>query len=98
MRENRTSGSVQGASGNGRSYCEMAKSIGGNVMSRSVEEIEKAIASLPRSELKKFRAWYEEFDSSIWDQQIEEDAKSGELDALADAAIADHKAGKSKKL
>jgi len=25
MRENRTSGSVQGASGNGRSYCERQK-------------------------------------------------------------------------
>jgi len=67
-------------------------------MARTVEDIEKAITELPQDQLRQFRAWYEEFDSDAWDEQIERDATAGKLDSLADAAIADHKAGKSKKL
>ena len=67
-------------------------------MARKAEEIEKAVAELPSHELKKFRAWYEKFDSEMWDKQIEADIKAGKLDLLADEAIADHEAGKSKKL
>ncbi|WP_457674614.1 hypothetical protein [Thiolapillus sp.] len=67
-------------------------------MSISVDEIERAIAALPPSDLKTFRAWYEKFDANAWDRQIEEDALSGRLDALADAALSAHQAGKSTKL
>lgn len=67
-------------------------------MARTVEDIEIEIAHLPQSQLKQFREWYEKFDSNVWDKQIEEDISSGKLDALADAALADHKAGKSKRL
>jgi hypothetical protein len=67
-------------------------------MSRSVQDIEKAIAELPKDQLMEFRAWYQEFDSNAWDDQIERSAKSGKLDSLAEQAIADHKAGKSRKL
>ena len=67
-------------------------------MEKTVEEIEKAIEQLPQDQLKRFRDWYEKFDSAVWDEQIEKDVASGRLDALADAAVADHKAGKSKEL
>jgi hypothetical protein len=67
-------------------------------MSVSVEEIENLVSQLPSKQLKKFRAWYQEFDSNMWDKQIEQDVMSGALDDLAKKAIADHKAGKSKKL
>jgi hypothetical protein len=67
-------------------------------MARKVEEIEKEISQLPPDQLREFRAWYDKFDSDAWDRQIEEDIKWGKLDALADMAVADHKAGKSKKL
>ena len=67
-------------------------------MARNVEDIEKAITQLPQDQLKEFRAWYEKFDSDAWDEQIERDAAAGKLDSLADAAISDHKAGKSKEL
>lgn len=67
-------------------------------MARKVEDIEKAIAQLPEEQLKQFRAWYESFDSDAWDEQIEKDVAAGKLDSLADAAIADHKAGNSKEL
>jgi len=67
-------------------------------MANTVKDIEKAITQLPQEQLRQFRAWYEKFDSNAWDRQIEEDAVGGKLDALAEAAIADHKAGKSKEL
>lgn len=67
-------------------------------MARTVEDIEKAITELPLEELRQFRAWYEKFDAQAWDEQISSDVVSGKLDAIAEEAIASHKAGKSKKL
>ena len=67
-------------------------------MARNVEEIENDIAQLDPDQLRRFRAWYEQFDSDAWDEEIEKDALGGKLEALADSAIAEHKAGKSKKL
>ena len=67
-------------------------------MAITVNEIEKEIAQLPQNQLRQFRVWYEKFDSDSWDEQIENDALSGKLDALSEAAIADHQSGKSKKL
>jgi len=67
-------------------------------MAIPVEEIEKAITQLPQDQLQRFRAWYEKFDSDAWDQQIEKDIGDGKLDTLAEAALADHKAGRSRTL
>ena len=67
-------------------------------MARKIEEIEKEISELPPDQLRKFREWYEKFDSKVWDEQIKNDARSGRLDSLADAAIAEYKAGKSRRL
>jgi hypothetical protein len=67
-------------------------------MAITVKEIEKAISQLPQDQLQQFRTWYEKFDSAAWDEQIEKDIKARKLDALAEAAIADHKAGKTKRL
>jgi len=67
-------------------------------MGIAAEEVEKVVAQLPPWQLRRFRAWYEKFDSDAWDEQIEEDSFSGKLDALAEAAIADHKAGKTRQL
>ena len=65
-------------------------------MSRTVEDIEKAITQLPQDQLREFRSWYEKYDSDAWDEQIERDAAEGKLDALAETAIADHEAGNTK--
>ena len=67
-------------------------------MEQTVESIEEAIKQLSPDQLKEFRTWYENFDTDVWDKKIERDATDGKLDALAEAAIADHKAGKSQKL
>ncbi len=63
-----------------------------------LERIEKEIAELSARELADFRVWFEAFDAARWDEKIERDAASGALDTLADRALADHRAGRSKPL
>ena len=61
-------------------------------------DIKNAVSSLSQDQLSQFRSWYEQFDKELWDKQIERDAKNGRLDAIAGAALADHAAGKSRRL
>lgn len=64
----------------------------------TVQEIQKAVSQLSTEELAHFRDWFDQFDAKIWDRQFESDAKFGKLDKLANEAIADYRAGKSKEL
>ena len=64
----------------------------------TIQEIEHAVQQLPPSDLAAFRAWFVEFDAHIWDEQIERDAASGRLDALAEEALADLRAGRCTEL
>ena len=64
----------------------------------NVKSIEKEVASLPPSELAEFRRWFAEFDAAAWDQQIEQDASSSKLDALAAEALADFRSGTARQL
>jgi hypothetical protein len=63
-----------------------------------LEKIEQDIEALEPGELARFRAWFAEFDAANWDAEIEADAKAGRLDALADRALADHRAGRTRPL
>lgn len=63
-----------------------------------IEKIEQDVRKLKRNELSAFRRWFREFDSDVWDRQIEEDVLAGKLDKLAEEALAAHRAGKSKEL
>ena len=63
-----------------------------------VEKIEQDIRKLNRKELLAFRKWFREYDSDEWDRQIEEDLRAGKLDKLAEEALAEHRAGKSKEI
>jgi len=47
-----------------------------------IEEIEKAVESLPEGDYSRFRAWFLKRDWERWDQQIESDSASGKLDFL----------------
>jgi len=67
-------------------------------MNLAIEEIEEAIAQLPKEKLIRFREWYQEFDAQNWDEQIEKDIQSGKLENLAQMALQEHKAGKSTKI
>ena len=64
----------------------------------TVEEIQLAVSQLSREELNEFREWYEEFDAEVWDRDFEEDVKTGKLDALAEKAMADFRAGRYTEL
>ena len=63
-----------------------------------VEKIEQEVQALSPEDLARFRAWFLEFDWTAWDHQIEQDARAGRLDALAEQALRDHAAGKTKPL
>lgn len=56
-------------------------------------EVEQAVRKLPPAELAAFRAWFAEYDADAWDEQIGRDVAAGRLDALADEALADLRAG-----
>ena len=63
-----------------------------------VERIEHDIQALSPYELAQFRAWFLEYDWAAWDRQLERDVEAGRLDDLAEKALRDHAAGKTKAL
>ena len=48
----------------------------------TVKDIEAAISSLSPHDFSELREWLAKFEEEAWDRQIEEDAKSGRIDAL----------------
>ena len=60
----------------------------------SVREIAEAVLGLSEAELAAFRTWFAEFDTEAWDRRIEDDVAAGRLDALADEALDDLRAGR----
>ena len=64
----------------------------------TVESIEKAVEQLGRDDLASFREWFSAYEAAQWDAQIEQDIAAGKLDELANAAIEEFEAGKTKVL
>jgi len=65
---------------------------------QAVKKLESAVSRLSAHELARFREWFDEFDATVWDHQIEADIRSGKLDDLVNQAAANFKAGKCKDL
>jgi len=63
-----------------------------------LEQIEKSVSELNQDELNAFAQWFDELKARRWDARFETDARSGALDALADKALADFKAGRTRPL
>jgi len=63
-----------------------------------IKEIESAIARLPLSELAELAKWFEEFQARAWDEQLEQDARAGRLDALIEEAEQDFERGRCEPL
>ena len=63
-----------------------------------IKEIESAIAQLPPSDLAELAKWFEEFQARVWDEQLEQDVKSGRLDALIKQAEQDFEHGQCDPL
>lgn len=64
----------------------------------TVKDIEQAIEKLPREEVVTLSAWFEEFETRIWDGQIAEDSKAGRFDKMIEQAKSEHELGLSKPL
>ena len=64
----------------------------------TLEQIEAAILTLPAEEFQRLRQWLFDVDYQRWDEQLEKDIEDGKLDALAEEAIAEFKAGHYRKI
>jgi len=51
-----------------------------------VEEIEAAISALPPEEYRRIVEWFRALEQSRWDEQMDRDSSSGNLDFLFDEA------------
>ncbi len=63
-----------------------------------LEDIERQVTQLSPEELDRFRKWFADFDAAAWDAQIERDAATGRIDALAAKALQEHHAGRTRPL
>jgi hypothetical protein len=63
-----------------------------------LKKLEHEVKELTPNELSAFRKWFQKFDAAMWDYQIEEDAKTGRLDKLAQKALSNHKTGRTKEI
>jgi hypothetical protein len=52
-----------------------------------LSDIKKAVQELPDSEYRDFRRWFEELDTRAWDEQFEDDVRSGRLDEIAEKTL-----------
>lgn len=64
----------------------------------SLQRIESQIATLPESELRQFRSWFDQFDAQHWDRTFAADINNGKLDSLAAEALAHYGSGQCKQL
>ncbi|MEH2045313.1 hypothetical protein GS682_29440 [Nostoc sp. B(2019)] len=64
----------------------------------TLEQIESAILQLSPDEYKKLIEWFADLDYQRWDKQLEKDIADGKLEALAQEAIAEFKAGHCREI
>lgn len=65
----------------------------------TIAEIENAIDGLPREEFFKLMERLRTKQNELWDRQMEKDAQpGGALDRLAEEALAEYRAGKTRAL
>lgn len=62
----------------------------------TLEAIQRSIERLTPEEIARLNAWIDELQEKLFDEAIERGVKAGKLDALADKAIADHRAGRTR--
>lgn len=67
-------------------------------MMANLKQIEAAILTLPSDEFQRLRHWFLDVDYQRWDEQLEQDIADGKLEALAEEAIAEFKAGHCREI
>ncbi len=60
----------------------------------TLEQIEAAILTLSPNEFQQLRKWLFDLDYERWNEQLEQNVADGKLEALAEEAIAEFKAGR----
>ncbi len=63
-----------------------------------IEDIETAIAGLPREQFEQLAQWFDRRRETEFDRQIEADAKVGRLDGLWAEAVQEIAHGKARPL
>jgi hypothetical protein len=61
-----------------------------------LEKIEREIESLPPQEMRALAKWFSDLRERLWERDVE--AGIPEIDALAEQAIKEHRAGKTTPL
>jgi hypothetical protein len=61
----------------------------------SIQEIEEAIAKLPREDFVRLRERIQQRFDDEWDEQFEKDVAAGRLDRFGEQALSEHRAGRS---
>jgi len=74
------------------------KNLWHNYFMTTVKEIERAIESLPKSDIAALSTWFEKFESEMWDDQIENDATNGRFDDIFAEVVAEHASGRTREL
>lgn len=64
----------------------------------NITEIKTAVKELPKNELAEFIEWFDDFQESLWDRQIEEDLKAGKFDPLIRQAEQAFSEGKCREI
>ena len=64
----------------------------------NIDELETAVDSLPEREFRRFRRWFLEKDWRKWDEEIEEDSRTGALDFLKKEALEAKQSGRLRNL
>jgi hypothetical protein len=72
--------------------------LGGRIASMSIQEIEQAIAQLPKNQLVELMTWLADYHHQVWDEQIERDLAAGRLDSVIAAAEKEYEAGLARPL
>ena len=61
-------------------------------------EVTGAVKRLPKKDLTRVRKWFVEYDSAVWDRQLETDVAADRLNAMIREAQRDHRAGRTNAL
>jgi hypothetical protein len=64
----------------------------------NITELKTAVRELPQNELAEFVEWFEDFQESLWDRQIENDLKAGKFDPLIRQAEQAFSEGKCRQI
>jgi hypothetical protein len=64
----------------------------------TIEQIKTTILTLAPNEFQRLRQWFSAVDYQRWNEQLEQDILDGKLDALAEEAIAEFKAGQYQEI